>query len=287
MSATPHADLVGIYEIAEMAGKSRQAVANWRARLSNFPKPVAELKAGPVFDRCEVKAWLDVRNGQTASIERLVTKTQDDVSTDLRGAQMSQSNMSRHTKRLMLVSGGLAVIVGGVMVVGRFVPTHGASVMGTVAPAERYHVSQVTDADVKLGDTGVAQVMQTDTFERMVKDPEFRKQVINAANSADAADAAKSAEGAKAADAVRAVNAAEGAKAADAVRAVNAAEGAKAADAARAVNAAEGAKAADAARAVNAAEGAKAADAVRAVNAAEGAKAADAADAVRAVNATN
>lgn len=63
MGATPHEDLVGIYEIAEMAGKSRQAVANWRARLSNFPKPVAELKAGPVFNRSEVKAWLDVRNG--------------------------------------------------------------------------------------------------------------------------------------------------------------------------------------------------------------------------------
>ncbi len=37
MGATPHEDLIGIYEIAEMAGKSRQAVANWRARLSNFP----------------------------------------------------------------------------------------------------------------------------------------------------------------------------------------------------------------------------------------------------------
>src|ERR1700690_1860258 len=161
MGATPHEDLVGIVEIAEMAGKSRQAVANWRARLSNFPKPVAELKAGPVFDGSEVKAWLDVRNGQAAAIEPLITKTRDDVSTDLRGAQMNQSNMSRHAKRLMLVGGGLAVIVAGVMVVGRFVPTRGGSVMGTVVPAERYHVSQVTNADVKLGDTGVAQVMQT------------------------------------------------------------------------------------------------------------------------------
>ena len=53
MDATPHEDLVGIYEIAEMAGKSRQAVANWRARLSSFPKPVAELKAGPVFNRSD------------------------------------------------------------------------------------------------------------------------------------------------------------------------------------------------------------------------------------------
>ena len=299
MGTTPHEDLVGIYEIAEMAGKSRQAVANWRARLSNFPKPVAELKAGPVFDRCEVKAWLDLRNGQTASMERLITKTRDDETTNLRGAQMSQSNMSRHSKRLIIVGGGLAVIVAGVMVVGRFVPSRGASVMGTVVPAERYHVSQVSNGDVKLGDTGVAQIMQTDTFERMVKDPEFRKQVVNAANAANAADAARAvnaAEGAKAADAARAVNAAEGAKAADAARAVNAAEGAKAADAARAVNAAEGAKAAnaaDAAKAANAADAAKAAkaanaaDAAKAANAADAAKAANAADAARAANAAD
>ena len=119
MDATPHEDLVRIYEIAEMAGKSRQAVANWRARLSSFPKPVAELKAGPVFNRPEVKAWLDMRNGLAAPIELLITKPRDDVSTDIRGAQMSQSNMSRHTKKLMLVGSGLAVIVAGVMFVGR------------------------------------------------------------------------------------------------------------------------------------------------------------------------
>ena len=185
MGATPHEDLVGIYEIAEMAGKSRQAVANWRARLSNFPKPVAELKAGPVFNRSEVKAWLDVRNGQAAPIEPLITKRPDVVSIDLRGAQMSQSNMSRHTKRILMAGGGLAAIVVGVIVVGRISPMHGASIMGTIVPAERYHSSQVSNADVQLGDTGVAQVMQTDMYERMVKDPEFRKQVANqAANQA-------------------------------------------------------------------------------------------------------
>jgi hypothetical protein len=250
MGATPHEDLVGIYEIAEMAGKSRQAVANWRARLSNFPKPVAELKAGPVFNRSEVRAWLIMRNGQAAPIGSLITKTQHDVSTDLRGAQMSQSNISRHTKRIMLVGGGLAVIVAGVIVVGRLVPTQGASVMGTVVPAERYHSSQVSDADVKLGDTGVAQLMQTDTFERMVKDPEFRKQVINAANAADAAKATN------AADAARAANAADAAKAANAADATRAARAANAADAAKAANAAYAAKAANAADAAKAASAA-------------------------------
>jgi hypothetical protein len=50
-----------------------------------------------------VKAWLDMRNGLAAPIELLIIKTRDDVSTDIRGAQMSQSNMSRHTKKWVIV----------------------------------------------------------------------------------------------------------------------------------------------------------------------------------------
>ena len=51
-------DFVGIAEIAEMAGKSRQAVANWRARAQDFPEPMVELAAGPVFRRSQVRSWL-------------------------------------------------------------------------------------------------------------------------------------------------------------------------------------------------------------------------------------
>jgi len=51
-------ELVGIHEVASMAGVSRQAVVNWRSRLLDFPSPVAELRAGPVFSREQVQAWL-------------------------------------------------------------------------------------------------------------------------------------------------------------------------------------------------------------------------------------
>jgi chromosome partitioning protein len=51
-------DLVGINEIAEMAKVSRQAVANWRNRMVDFPKPLADLASGPVFRRSHVRAWL-------------------------------------------------------------------------------------------------------------------------------------------------------------------------------------------------------------------------------------
>jgi chromosome partitioning protein len=57
----PSSDLVGINEIAEMAGVSRQAVANWRARFASFPPPIAELRSGPVFSRSQVRAWLRTR----------------------------------------------------------------------------------------------------------------------------------------------------------------------------------------------------------------------------------
>ena len=51
-------DLVGINEIAELANVSRQAVVNWRARFNDFPKPVADLKSGPVFKLPQVRSWL-------------------------------------------------------------------------------------------------------------------------------------------------------------------------------------------------------------------------------------
>jgi chromosome partitioning protein len=51
-------DLVGIAEIAQMAGVGPAAVANWRARRRGFPEPIAELRAGPVFSRVAVRRWL-------------------------------------------------------------------------------------------------------------------------------------------------------------------------------------------------------------------------------------
>lgn len=51
-------DFVGINEIADMAKVTRQAVANWRSRMPDFPRPVVELASGPVFKRSHVRAWL-------------------------------------------------------------------------------------------------------------------------------------------------------------------------------------------------------------------------------------
>jgi len=59
MGVTEQTDeLVGIGEIAEIAGVSRQAVANWRVRAADFPAPVTELGSGPIFRRSQIRTWL-------------------------------------------------------------------------------------------------------------------------------------------------------------------------------------------------------------------------------------
>jgi hypothetical protein len=61
-------DLIGIYEIAGLAGVSPPAVVNWRTRSNDFPKPVVELKSGPVFRRRDIEYWLKRRNGEGQSM---------------------------------------------------------------------------------------------------------------------------------------------------------------------------------------------------------------------------
>ncbi len=54
-------ELIGLYEVAELADVSPSAVANWRSRNPDFPKPVADLKSGPVFRASAIRAWLKHR----------------------------------------------------------------------------------------------------------------------------------------------------------------------------------------------------------------------------------
>ena len=54
----PVADLVGAAEIAERLGvKYRETVHSWRRRDPSFPKPVAQLQAGLVWDWKDVRKW--------------------------------------------------------------------------------------------------------------------------------------------------------------------------------------------------------------------------------------
>lgn len=61
-------ELVGLFEVAELAGVTPSAVANWRKRARDFPAPVAELKSGPVFRLSQVRAWLRKRSVPMATV---------------------------------------------------------------------------------------------------------------------------------------------------------------------------------------------------------------------------
>jgi len=50
--------LVGTSEIATLASASRSAVSNWVARDPSFPKPVADLACGQIWDQREIDLWL-------------------------------------------------------------------------------------------------------------------------------------------------------------------------------------------------------------------------------------
>ncbi len=54
-------DLIGVKEIAELAGVSSAAVANWRNRHTDFPRPVEEMGSGPVFQTDDIVGWLERR----------------------------------------------------------------------------------------------------------------------------------------------------------------------------------------------------------------------------------
>jgi hypothetical protein len=76
-------DILGLQEIADLAGVSSSAVANWRRRFPGFPPPIAELKSGPVFDAGPVRTWLARRGSPefeaaTRFYDRLAATRGDD-----------------------------------------------------------------------------------------------------------------------------------------------------------------------------------------------------------------
>ena len=86
---------------------------------------------------------------------------------------MTGTTANNRTKYLM--SGAAVILIAaGAYGLGRVYPPLGPSA-GTVAPAQRYVSSQVGEGDVTLGDTSIPELMQTDAFQVMVKDPNFRQ----------------------------------------------------------------------------------------------------------------
>ena len=68
--------LLGISDIAKLAGVTRGAVTNWRNRHDDFPEPAEKLTSGPVFDRQEVADWLERHNPSGPKIKPLAFEAQ-------------------------------------------------------------------------------------------------------------------------------------------------------------------------------------------------------------------
>ena len=51
--------LVGLAEMADLFGVTKQVLSNWRSRKPTFPQPIAELKSGPVWNLDAVLAWAE------------------------------------------------------------------------------------------------------------------------------------------------------------------------------------------------------------------------------------
>jgi chromosome partitioning protein len=51
------ASLLGLAELAEVLGVTKQVITNWKTRREGFPSPVVELKSGPVWSREKIEAW--------------------------------------------------------------------------------------------------------------------------------------------------------------------------------------------------------------------------------------
>ena len=95
-------DLLGINEIAEMAGVSRQAVANWRARFPDFPKPVVDLKAGPVFRLRQIQGWLRRRKFPMARIISLIN-LKGGVAKTTTTVALAETLAARFNKRVLVI----------------------------------------------------------------------------------------------------------------------------------------------------------------------------------------
>lgn len=58
-------DLVSVAELAARAGRSTNTIQSWRRRHADFPLPVAQLAAGPIWSWPSVNRWVSSRTPST------------------------------------------------------------------------------------------------------------------------------------------------------------------------------------------------------------------------------
>ena len=84
------------------------------------------------------------------------------------------------SKKWMFIGGGVIVAAGLVVFFQNYPPSQ-KDAEGTIGGAQRYHSTQITGTDVKVDETELTTWIQSDTFDRIVKDPQARKLFTDAA----------------------------------------------------------------------------------------------------------
>jgi hypothetical protein len=79
------------------------------------------------------------------------------------------SGGARMSKKVMIGLAAAAAVVLAVAVFSGFPPVDNAQ--GTIGAAKRYNGGQLSDQDVKLGDASAQEFLQSETFDRLMKDP--------------------------------------------------------------------------------------------------------------------
>ena len=98
--ATNH--LVGIAEIAELAGVTKQAVGNWRLRYDHFPRPIQDLQSGPVWDREQVASWVKGFRGEETHVLSFIN-LKGGVGKTTTSVAVAEMLAQEHRKHVLLI----------------------------------------------------------------------------------------------------------------------------------------------------------------------------------------
>ncbi|MDF1502425.1 AAA family ATPase [Roseisolibacter sp. H3M3-2] len=94
--------LVGIAEIAELAGVSKQAVSNWRIRYDDFPRPFQNLQSGPVWEREKIESWVKSFRGQETHVISFIN-LKGGVGKTTTAVAVAEMLAQEHRKHVLLI----------------------------------------------------------------------------------------------------------------------------------------------------------------------------------------